>query len=47
VRVAFIRVRVFKPIRFFAEAERVKADVRLTAGEIDTLLGALAAFVPR
>ncbi len=47
VRVAFIRVRVFKPIRFFAEAERVKADVRLTAGEIDTLLGAAAAFIPR
>ena len=47
VRVAFIRVRVFKPIRFFAEAERVKADVRLTAGEIDTLLGAAAAFLPK
>jgi hypothetical protein len=47
VRVAFIRVRVFKPIRFFAEAERVKADVRLTAAEIDTLLGAAAAFIPR
>lgn len=47
VRVAFIRVRVFKPIRFFAEAERVKADVRLTAGEIDTLFGAAAAFLPK
>jgi hypothetical protein len=47
VKVAFIRVRVFKPIRFFAEAERVKSEVRLTAGEIDTLLGAAAAFIPR
>jgi hypothetical protein len=47
VRVAFIRVRVFKPISFFAEAERVKADVHLTAGEIDALLGAAAAFIPR
>ena len=47
VKVAFIRVRVFKPIRFFAEAERVKTEVRLTAGEIDTLLGAAAAFIPR
>lgn len=47
VRVAFLRVRVFKPIHFFAAAERVKADVHLTAGEIDTLLGAVAAFVPR
>jgi hypothetical protein len=47
VRVAFLRVRVFKPIRFFAAAERVKADVHLTAGEIDTLLGAAATFLPR
>jgi hypothetical protein len=47
VRVAFLRVRVFKPIRFFAAADQVKADVHLTAGEIDTLLGAAAAFIPR
>lgn len=47
VRVAFFRVRVFKPVRFFAAAERVKADVHLTAGEIDTLLGAAATFLPR
>jgi hypothetical protein len=47
VRVAFIRVRVFKQIRFFPEADKVKADVHLSAGEIDTLLGAAAAFIPK
>ena len=47
VRIAFIRVRVFKPILFFAEAERVKASIHLTAGEIDTLVGAAATFLPR
>lgn len=47
VRVAFLRVRVFKPIRFIASADQVKADVHLTAGEIDTLFGAAAAFIPR
>ena len=47
IRVAFIRVRIFKPIHFFAEAERVKADVHLTAGEIDTLVGAAVTFIPR
>jgi hypothetical protein len=47
VRVAFIRVRVFKPVHFFAEAERVKTDVHLTAGEIDTLVGAAVTFIPR
>jgi hypothetical protein len=47
VRVVFVRVRVFKPIRFFAEMGNVKADVHLTAGEIDTLVGAAAAFIPK
>ncbi len=47
VRVAFIRVRVFKQIRFFAEAESVKTNVHLSAGEIDTLVGAAAAFIPK
>lgn len=47
VRIAFIRVRVFKPIHFFAEARNVKTSVHLTAGEIDTLLGAAAAFIPK
>ena len=47
VRVVFVRVRLFKPIRFFAEMGNVKADVHLTAGEIDTLVGAAAAFIPK
>ncbi len=47
VRVVFVRVRLFKPIRFFAEMGNVKADVHLTAGEIDTLVGAASAFIPK
>ncbi|MEP7119752.1 MAG: hypothetical protein ABJE95_02535 [Byssovorax sp.] len=47
IRVAFIRVRVFKPIHFIADADKVKTDVHLSAGEIDTLVGAAAAFIPK
>jgi hypothetical protein len=47
IKVAFVRVRVFKPIPFFAEGDRVKANLHLTAGEIDTLFGALGSLIPR
>jgi len=47
IKVAFVRLRVFKPIPFIAEGAEVRSKVHLSAGEIDTLLGAIAAFVPR
>lgn len=47
IKVAFVRVRVFKPIPFFADGDRVKANLHLTADEIDTLFGALGAIIPR
>jgi hypothetical protein len=30
-----------------AEGDQVKSQVHLTSGEIDTLLGAISAFVPK
>lgn len=47
IKVAFVRVRVFKPIPFVAEGDRVKANLHLTSGEIDTLFGALGTMIPR
>jgi hypothetical protein len=37
LRIAFIRVRVFKPVPFRAEGKEVKSDVHLTADEIEML----------
>jgi hypothetical protein len=47
VKVAFVRLRVFKSIPFTAAGSEVTSRVHLSAGEIDTLLGAISAFVPR
>jgi hypothetical protein len=47
VKVAFVRLRVFRSIPFAAQGAEVSSKVHLSAGEIDTLLGAIAAFVPR
>lgn len=47
IKVAFMRFRLFKPIPFTAEGDQVKSSFHLTQGEIDTLLGALAAILPR
>ena len=47
VKVAFVRLRVFRSIPFAAQGAEVSSKVHLSAGEIDTLLGAISAFVPR
>ncbi|WP_050435462.1 hypothetical protein [Chondromyces crocatus] len=46
-RVSIIKVRVFDPVRFTAEGDRVKAQRRLTPQEIDRLFGLLSAVMPR
>lgn len=47
VRVAFLKMRVLpRPIAFRAEGSHVRADVPLSAGEIDAMLGLLARFLP-
>src|SRR5262249_11113769 len=46
VKVAIIRIRVFKPVAFYAEGDHVKTRVHMTPGEIDTLFGALSAMMP-
>jgi len=47
IKIAFMRVRVFKPIAFYAEGSEVKSRLHLTAGEIDTLFSAAVAMMPR
>jgi hypothetical protein len=47
VKVAIIRLRVFKPVEFYAEGDHVKTKVHMTSGEIDSLFGALSAMMPR
>src|SRR6185503_13930355 len=47
IKVAFVRIRVFKPVPFTAEGDHVKTKVHLSAGEIDTIFGAASAFMPR
>jgi hypothetical protein len=47
VRIAIVKIRVFDPIRFFAEGDRVKAKRRVTPEELDKLFGLLSAVLPR
>ncbi len=47
VKIAFVRVRVFKQIPFYAEGSEVKSKLHLTPGELDTLFSAAAAMIPR
>ncbi|EYF00649.1 Hypothetical protein CAP_0402 [Chondromyces apiculatus DSM 436] len=46
-KVAILKIRLFDPIVFTAEADRVKAKRRLTPKEIDQLFGLLSALTPR
>jgi hypothetical protein len=47
IKVAFMRLRLFKSIPFTAAGDQVKSRTHVTAGEIDSLFGALAAILPR
>jgi hypothetical protein len=47
VRVAIIKVRMFKPVEFRADGAQVKADIHLTQDEIDQLFSLASAFIPR
>jgi hypothetical protein len=47
VRVAILKVRLFKPVVFRADGAQVKTDVHLTAGEIDQLFSFASALIPR
>lgn len=47
IKVAFMRFQLFRAIPFNAEGDQVKANLHLTAGEIDSIFGALAAILPR
>jgi hypothetical protein len=44
VKVAFVRVRFFQPIQFHAAGEHVKAQITLTARDVDRLLDLAAAL---
>ncbi|WP_437316927.1 hypothetical protein [Sorangium sp. So ce385] len=46
-RIAIVTVRVVDPVEFFAEGDRVKANRRVTPGEIDKLFALLSAVLPR
>ncbi|WP_437724383.1 hypothetical protein [Sorangium sp. So ce861] len=46
-RIAVVTVRVVDPVEFFAEGDRVKANRRVTPGEIDKLFALLSAVLPR
>jgi hypothetical protein len=47
IKVAIVRFRVFKPIPFYAEGDRVASKVHLTSSEIDTLFGVVSTILPR
>ena len=46
-RISIVKVRVFDPVTFSAEGDRVKALRRVTPSEIERLFGLLAAVLPR
>jgi hypothetical protein len=47
IKLAFVRIQLFRAIPFNAEGDQVKARVHLTADEIDSLFGALSVVLPR
>jgi hypothetical protein len=47
IRVAILKVRVFDPIKFGAEGDRVKAKRHVSPEEVDRLFGLLSALIPR
>jgi hypothetical protein len=47
LRLAIVKVRLFEPVRFSADGDRVKARRQVTPGELDRLFGLLAAVLPR
>ena len=47
IKVAFVKLRVFGPVKFRAEGDLVKSDVHLTQDDIDKIFGLVAAFMPR
>ena len=47
VRVAIVKIRVFDPIQFKAEGDRVKAKRHISPEEVDRLFGLLSAVLPR
>lgn len=47
IKIAIVRIRLFDPIKFRAEADRVKADVHLSSGDVDKLFTLLSTFLPR
>ncbi|XXX76863.1 hypothetical protein WMF30_55360 [Sorangium sp. So ce134] len=46
-RIAVVTVRVVDPVEFVAEGDRVKANRRVTPGELDKLFALLSAVLPR
>lgn len=47
LRVAIVKIRVFDPIKFVAEGDRVKAKRHVSPEEVDRLFGLLSAVIPR
>lgn len=46
-QISIVKVRVFDPVKFSAEGDRVRAKRRVTPEEIDRLFGLLSAMLPR
>jgi hypothetical protein len=47
IKVTFVKIRLFGPIKFRSEGDLVKSDVHLTADEIDKIFSIASAFMPR
>jgi hypothetical protein len=47
LRVSIVKLRLFDPVKFSAEGDRVKARRHVTPGELDRLFGLLVAVLPR
>jgi hypothetical protein len=47
IKVAILRIRLFGPVKFTSEGDRVKSDVKLSADDIDKLFGLLSLALPK